>query len=398
MKFAFLSHVLPPAWSGQAVVIGRLLDGISPEKYILISSQDYNEKKFEREFIRRLPGKYYYLDPEYQLKRGTRFRIAKLFNEILRIIIRGFNIRSIIKQENCTLLLAGTGDIHDLPSAFLASRLARVSFIPYLFDDYIYQWPAKSINKLTKLFAKYIFPRSDTIIVPNEFLKHEILERYGADSHIIRNPCEEEKNSIITKSISTNQEEISIVFTGAIYQVNFGAFHNLIAALELLPQFNIKLHLYTALPAEWLESNGILGEKIIHHQHVSPIEVGRIQKQADILFIPFAFDSPVPEIIKTSAPGKFGDYLASGTPILVNAPPGSYILWYIRRHNCGVGVDQDNPFKLAVAIRNLIENRDQQAMISRNAQLRAMQDFNPRDAQQNFIDLIEQMIYLKQGT
>ena len=36
-KFAFVSHVLPPSPSGQAVVIFRLLREFDPEEYVLIS-------------------------------------------------------------------------------------------------------------------------------------------------------------------------------------------------------------------------------------------------------------------------------------------------------------------------------------------------------------------------
>src|SRR5271157_3476685 len=59
-KFAFVSHVLPPEWSGQAVAIKRLLEGVDASEYCLISSQDY-ASDLHGDFIGRLPGTYYWL-------------------------------------------------------------------------------------------------------------------------------------------------------------------------------------------------------------------------------------------------------------------------------------------------------------------------------------------------
>ena len=75
-----------------------------------------------------------------------------------------------------------------------------------------------------------------------------------------------------------------------------------------------------------------------------------IQRNADILFLPLAFNSPYPEIIKTSSPGEIGEYLAGKKPILVHAPSDSFISWYFRKYNCGCVVDDDDSEKLAAAI------------------------------------------------
>ena len=41
MKFAIISHVLPPSWSGQAMILFKLLKDVNPSDYILISREDY---------------------------------------------------------------------------------------------------------------------------------------------------------------------------------------------------------------------------------------------------------------------------------------------------------------------------------------------------------------------
>ena len=64
-------------------------------------------------------------------------------------------------------------------------------------------------------------------------------------------------------------------------------------------------------------------------------EILAVMERADLLFLPLAFDSPYPEVIRTSSPGKFGEYLQSGVPILAHAPDDSYVIDYIRRNDCG---------------------------------------------------------------
>ena len=102
---------------------------------------------------------------------------------------------------------------------------------------------------------------------------------------------------------------------------------------------NIKIHLFTAQPAEWLDANGIKSQQIVLHAHTTHMEVVQAQNRAHIFFLPFAFDSTIPEVIKTSAPGKTGEYLASGVPILAHVPADSFVSWYLKTHECGLVVD-----------------------------------------------------------
>src|SRR3990172_8585627 len=79
MKFAVLSHNLPPA-PGQALVLYKLLSGIDPSQYILISQKDYesgtaaNAPNYDAvSASQKLPVPYYKVSEPSQLKRGSRF-------------------------------------------------------------------------------------------------------------------------------------------------------------------------------------------------------------------------------------------------------------------------------------------------------------------------------------
>src|SRR5947209_19523018 len=102
MKFALISHALPPGGSGQAMVIYRLLSGLSPDAYCLVSQQDHSPQRGEPDYFGRLPGKYFHLPPEYPIapemahwRRRARILRGLLFG----LRLRARRITKIVKGE-----------------------------------------------------------------------------------------------------------------------------------------------------------------------------------------------------------------------------------------------------------------------------------------------------------
>ena len=139
IKFAILSHVLPPSWSGQAIVLYRLLRTLDQDSYCLISRQNYDSEIFRRDSASRLKAQYYHLPTELEI--GWLSRLGLFAMEAwLQTYQRARRISRILKREQCNAVVACTGDLYDLPAASLASRWTGVRYYAYLFDDYIYQW------------------------------------------------------------------------------------------------------------------------------------------------------------------------------------------------------------------------------------------------------------------
>ena len=110
------------------------------------------------------------------------------------------------------------------------------------------------------------------------------------------------------------KSNIKIIYTGDVYLANFGCFRNLIQAMKLLEEYPLELHIFTTRLPEQLKNEGIESDKTFIHPHLPYDEILEQQRMSDILFLPLAFETPIPEIIRTSAPGKLGEYLASGRP------------------------------------------------------------------------------------
>lgn len=383
IKFAFISHVLPPSPSGQSVVIERLLRDMNSEEYILISSRRLNKAQHS---ISSLPSSIFELHEKIPADKFYRSLPLFLLVNVGKAFIRGWEIAKICKKADCRALVSCTGDLIDLPAAYFGSLFCNAKCFLYYFDDYRFQWVDRKRRLFASLTESFLLKRVDGSIVPNEFMQKTLVERQFVKTQIVRNPAEDIFTTQITKLITSPYK---IVYTGSVYHVNVEAIRNVIKALELLDRKDLELHIYSSQPEDLLQQYSLTGEYVHYHEHVPPEEIIEIQKNAFLLLIPFSFHSPVPEVIKTSAPGKMGDYLTSGTAILAHVPNDSFVSWYLTYNQCGIVVSENDPGQIARQINDLLESPDTFKKIVRNACEAAQKDYLRKDAQRHFCGLVQ---------
>lgn len=434
IKFALVSHVLPPAPSGQAIVLSRLLRDLDPNQYCLISACD--EGNFNERATTRLPGRYFSLgaDPVLRLSGSIR-TLSKLTRNYYfkfrhsgptvsvgdatlvgesqarqwgrqltahglslvpwvedrlhlrrQVFQRAARIRRVVASERCQALVACSGDLIDLPAACVAARWANIPFYAYMFDDYATNSSSHVHREFSRDMMKLLMRKAAGIVVPNEFLASTYRTLYGVAPWIIPNPVDAETNRLETDWKMRSPGHI--VYTGAVYDAHFDAFHRLIWALSLMKNSAPELHIYTSSDKQYLRNHRI-GEPAIIHEAV-PMEASmQLQRDADIVFLPLAFDSPISSTIHTSAPGKMGELLASGRPVLVHAPRGSFVSWYFRAHQCGEVVDEKDPEQLCRAIERLRHNPEHARALVARAKERARCDFALPVARERFLQMLE---------
>jgi glycosyltransferase involved in cell wall biosynthesis len=390
-KLAVLSHILPPSPSGQSMMLHRILRAVPPTEYCLISREDYSHELANNDPL-SLPAPYHHVPPEFQFRipvdYGLHYRVKELSNILSQVFLRARSVIRVARKERCSAILACSGDLADIPAGYLASRRLRVPFYIYLFDDWRYQWTRRLHQWFVRHVEPFLMRRATAVIVPNEFLRDEYRRRYGIEPFVIHNPYDPlEPDSESSECSELRDQDLRIVFTGAVYHANYDAFRNLMAAISRVNRPELKLHLYTSQDPQVLKNENIHGP-IVLHEHVSPSEAHRIQRSADILFLPLSFDTNFSEVINTSAPGKMGEYMATGRPILAHAPSGSFVSWYFRRYECGVIVDQPDPATLAEGIDQLLTDVDFRCEVVANARARAAEDFSIGVAQARFRSLL----------
>lgn len=384
MKFALVSGVLPPSSSGQSMMLHRLLAGFDPSGYCLLTRSFLGLSPDDPAYTQRLPAPYHSLDDSPVTREPLWWRRLKTFG---RLFARARRLAAIVQQEACEAIVVCSGDLLDLPAAFLASRRLGLPCYVYVFDDYRHH----SYGAL-RWFARWAEPwclrRAAGVVVINEFLRDELLRRHGPlPVTLIRNPCSLHLAPPGAFRPIPANGEIRIVFTGAIYEAHYDAFRHLLAAFQLLPGRNFRLHLYTAVAPADLARHGIAGP-IVHHGHQRLDAMPAIQQQADLLFLPLAFASPYPELIRTTSPSKMGEYMAAARPILVHSPRDSYLAWYFRQHGCGLVVDAPDPAALAAALARLVDAPALQSQLAGQARALAAAHFDLAAIRAQFAGLL----------
>jgi glycosyltransferase involved in cell wall biosynthesis len=291
-------------------------------------------------------------------------------------------IAEIVHAERCDSIVVCTGgDMLDIPAAYLAARRAGVRFIPYYFDHWSQQAAfAPRLQRLVELLEPSILRRAFAVIVPNEFLARDLQLHGRVRTTIVRNACEIPRAPLAHTADS--RAPASIVYTGAVYAANHDAFRNLVDVLRS-EDLDAKLNIYTAQSEGQIAQAGIRGPVSVH-PHRPLTEIPWLQADADILFLPLAFNSPFPALIRSSSPAKMGEYLAAGRPILVHAPYDSFVAHYFGQHGCGVVVGELKRAPLAEGVRMLLEDDGLRERVGEAARARALADFDIEKARASF--------------
>lgn len=392
MKIALISHKLPPSGAGQAVMIYRMFENLNADSYCLISPESYAEENPRVGNTRKLTGKYYQLPPTWRVKQGHRFGLRYVRDSINLLIAIAQNARrvtEIVSGEGSGAIVACTGDVTHLPAAYLASRRTGIPFHAYVFDHYSHrEWYDPVAAFWARRIEPFLMKRAAAVITPNELLRDDLHDRFGVEPVVIHNSLDISSYEANGHQPSSAREgEIKIVYTGEIYDAHYDAFRNLVAALEVLRRPDIKLHIYTSRPAAELKALGIDGP-VVHHPEHPATEMPRVQMDADLLFLPLAFDSPYPELVRTSSTTKMGEYLAARRPVLVHAPADSFISWYFRKHDCGVVVDESDPARLVDGIERILDDDGLRERLTANSWTRARADFDVTHSREAFAELI----------
>jgi glycosyltransferase involved in cell wall biosynthesis len=360
---AIVSHTLPGDLNGQAVMLDRLTSDTSQGGFVFI---DTDRKARPR------PPRPNWLAceplPTPFLARKV-FRVRRLQTRLYHALVRqrSLAIARHVRQHQCRCIVACTGgDLIDLPAAVEAGRRTRLPTFLYYFDDYQVQWnimggrwSRKVTGHLRDLAERHVLSHCDGVLVPNETLADDVAQRTQTAVTVIRNPVNTEAYRRLRchhpRQPLDPQQTIKVVYTGSVYAAQADCLSRLCDAIDLLrPQgFTLELHVYGPPPCPDV-CHGLPMDQICFHPPVSNTESAQLQVQADLLFLPLSFTCPYPELIRTSAPGKFGEYLASGTPLLVHAPEDSFPTTFVRQHDCGAACSVARSDSLAAAIAGML--------------------------------------------
>lgn len=380
-RLAIITTAAPPSSSGQARVLGSLLaqDSDDPHHVYLsdqLGSLESSDSK---------GGLYIPLSaPRFQMMRRFRNKHLQTLNNyaglVRDVLTRASEITAAVKQHPVEVVVGCSGNPFDLPAAAIAAYRLKLPFIAYLFDDPVYQWEQGVYRSLARFWEKRWAARAAKVIVPNEVLAEDVRARVPrAAIAIVRNPVDlkrigltgiDDRQALRTASPPTPQAPWTVLYTGSVYSAQASAFQNLVAALDRT-EGRFHLHVHTAQSDAQMRENGLVGPFVHRFDHLPQAQALTRQREADILFLPLAFESPIPEVVRSSAPAKVAEYLASGRPVIVHAPRGSFISSFFAARDAGLVIDQPDVDALAQALTRLSGDSALQANLVANARVAA---------------------------
>ena len=363
MKRTFvISYEAPPMVGSVAGVLGALFKYFPKGSYCFLTSS-LKTAKYGLGSDIRLDCKYFLADlPSFLKSRRNRWYLSS-FYELLLILITILKGTWVAYSQKIDNILATTDSGFEIAGFFIHKLTGRPFFL-YIFDIYEESQSKRLQKLLAKIFEKRLLYSAVQIFVMSKSLQKHFFQKWGVRSEIIPHPVDI-KNYSYSQHIKNN-DEFRIVYTGMIYDAHLDSILNLVKVVNSLDH-RIKFLVYTPRPHRVLSEMGISGPNVQICGFVRKSEVANIQKSADILFLPLAFNSPYPGLIRTASPSKLPEYLASGVPILVHAPRESYIAQYFKKNKCGLVVDKNDLGELKNAIDRLIYNVDLRNYFIQNA-------------------------------
>ena len=370
-KILLITHQPPPHIGGTSIILYRFFNMLPENSYVILTTYSQFAScnlKFTDPNM-RLSCKYYFSTGYCP---GTPYKRWLSFWEWFLVPFMLLKCLYVVKKEKIDKILACPVTGTFLLTAYLAHRITGIPLYLYVFDLFEEQKDKKSIRGIMAGPVERLTMRTATnVFVMSEALQEHYLQKHKRRTVLLPHPIDLKDNVVIqqVKEIKSESQYKIVLTSGMIYGAHFDAVINLIRAIQGMP--DLEFHIYTR-NADYLKRLGIDGTNVIYRGFVDSITISTIQKNADILFLPMAFNSSCPELIKTASPGKLPEYLASGTPILVHAPPDAYISWYAREHGWGMVVDKPAPELLRKAILKLLSDRKLQEELVKNAQKTAL--------------------------
>lgn len=350
MKTLIVSETVPPMVQGPAVMLANLLKTFPKGSYCILT-KDMNWRG-QTDESSRLPCPYFYVDRAYS---SFKTRLHSIFSQlleqvwILRIVLKGLKV---IKRERIDNILAFSNEGDMLIASYILHKITKLPLSLYMLDVYEEMVRLRVRKVMARIFEKRIFGAADRVFVMSENLKAHYLKKYNLQTEFMPHPVVLSDYQGPVDNNDTNGDKV-VLYTGNVWipQIeSLVAMCNVVNSME-----GIKFVVYTDRSAEELKGKEIYGRNVVV-RFARHSQIPEIQRKADILYLPLAFNSPFPLMIETASPGKMPEYLAAGRPILVYAPDYSYIAQHARRHGFGLVVDRQCEEGLKEGLMSLLDD------------------------------------------
>ncbi|MDQ3816832.1 MAG: glycosyltransferase [Acidobacteriota bacterium] len=250
-------------------------------------------------------------------------------------------------------------------AAYLAHRWSGAPLVVYEMDEWgaaVRQAGGAIARMLEKHLHSRIIREAQTVWVISREIAKEFQSRFNVEPRILEHGVDlqgflSRRRKELAQGGPTRADERRLLYTGSIYGAQIGAVRNVLKAIQSQPKRQWSLVIYTSQQPSTLTSQGIEGPGLRIEPAVPVEAMPDILATADALLLPFSFEEKERSVVSTSLPSKIADYLASGVPVLVHAPPYATVTSLASEEGWALVVSEESTEQLNEALGRLASDK-----------------------------------------
>lgn len=251
-------------------------------------------------------------------------------------------------------------------------------------------------KKIDKEF-KGLLNRIDLFLSISDAMSSEYKIRYGKEFIPFHNPIDTSKFSGFGKRVFAKGNVLRILYLGRIGMANKESLYVFAKAVSKCTRENPMICFDIITPD--MDSPDSRMIKNLRNIWMSPPvkheEVPNLMADSDLLLLPLDFNKTGLNYAQYSIPTKASEYMMSGTPILVFAPPETAISKFCAINDCAYCLTIPDFREIYRAIDFIIENEDFRMKCSRNAVELASKLFEATLVRENFQTMLAELVISK---
>ena len=284
-----------------------------------------------------------------------------------------------------------------------AARLARKNALPLhliCHDDWPSLAPLPSVFRrwLERKFAN-VYRQSSSRLCVSPYMAEEYERRYGVGGTVLypsRGPQTPFFEAADANPVS-GQRPFTVAYAGNLVNPDYVRQLSLIS--RMLADLGGRLLLFGPFDDQMLRAAGMdMANVIAGGMLTSPELIGRLHRDADVLFLPMSFAASEQEIMALNFPSKLTDYTAAARPLLIWGPAScSAAQWAAKEPGVAAILSTSEPGTMAAMLKKLQENPAWRRELAAQAVIIGKKYFGPTAANEVFLSSLTRSASVTNG-
>jgi glycosyltransferase involved in cell wall biosynthesis len=346
-----VSQTFPPLVGGSPVLLANLLNSYPSDVLAVAGHSHY----LRREQAFSPPCKTVYLrPPRIWLLERSYDRVIEHLSGLVRAFIRHH-----VNRWEPDVIMGAFPVVDFFVPGFQVAQELKIPFYAHMHDLWRENSPADSHRGiLADQWEEIVLRQARRVLCMTESQQEHYRKRYALSCDLLPHTITPESlEAAPRRMVRPTLSGRTVLFVGNLsHHMNADALAVLAKASERLAR-DVELVFCTGSSIGELADLGISSSRL-RAMWVSQSEVRRLQSAAHVLVAPLSYKNGSADEVRTVFSTKILEYLVSGRPIVVFAPPDSFQARSAREGGWGLTVEEDSPEALADAVMRVMEDDD----------------------------------------